>query len=314
MVQTSDILVGAIEAGGTKFVCAVGTGPGERMLARAAFPTGERPAELLATVVDWLKEQEGRHGRLRALGVASFGPVDLRPGSPTYGFITSTPKPGWRNAEVLGPLRAAFADIPIGFDTDVNGAALGEHAWGSAVGLSDFVYITIGTGIGAGALVGGQLLHGLVHPEMGHLRLRRESKDRFRGVCPYHEDCWEGLCSGPAIKKRTGMRAEDLPPEHPAWDLAARYIAQAVANITCVLSPQRVILGGSVPKGGRLGGDRLFRRIREKLQAALNGYISAPALGPEIDRYLVPPLLGDDAGVCGAMALGQRAAGEEPAV
>jgi len=299
--------VGAIEAGGSKFVCAVGSGPGDRMLARASFPTGERPAELLAMVVGWLKEQEARHGRLQALGVASFGPVDLHPGSPTYGFITSTPKPGWQNTDVLGPLRAAF-NVSIGFDTDVNGAALGEHTWGSARGLSDFVYITIGTGIGAGAMVGGELLHGLVHPEMGHMLLPREPGDDFPGVCPYHGACWEGLCSGPAIHSRTGTPAEELPPDHLAWSLTARYVAKAIANLTCVLSPQRVILGGSVPKGGRLGGDRLLRRIREQLQAVLNGYITAPALDAEIDRYLVPPLLGDDAGVCGAMALGQRAA------
>jgi fructokinase len=311
MVRTSDILVGAIETGGTKFVCAVGSGPGDRMLARASFPTGDRPAELLDTVVGWLKEQEGRHGRLRALGVASFGPVDLHPASPTYGFITSTPKPGWRSTDVVGRLRAAFADIPIGFDTDVNGAALGERAWGSASGLSDFVYITIGTGIGAGAMVRGELLHGLVHPEMGHMLLPRGPGDDFPGICPYHGGCWEGLCSGPALQARTGVPAEDLPPDHPAWGLATRYIAHAIANITCVLSPQRVILGGGVPKGGRLGEGRFFQQVREKLQAALNGYITAPALGADIDRYLVPPLLGDDAGVCGAIALGQKVAGAE---
>src|SRR4051812_19064442 len=185
MARIPDVLVGGIEAGGTKFVCAVGTGPGDRMLARASFPTGDRPAELLATVAGWLQEQEGRHGRLRALGIASFGPVDLRPGSPTYGFITSTPKPGWQDTDVVGRLRAAFGDIPIGFDTDVNGAALGEHAWGNAAGLSDFVYITLGTGIGAGAMVGGELLHGLVHPEMGHMLLPRAPGDDFPGVCPY---------------------------------------------------------------------------------------------------------------------------------
>jgi len=311
MAQTPDTLIGAIEAGATKFVCAVGTGPGDRMLARASFPTGDRPAELLATVADWLKEQEGRYGRLRALGIASFGPVDLQPGSSTYGFITSTPKPGWQSTDLVGRLRAAFADIPIGFDTDVNGAALGEHAWGSASGLSDFVYITIGTGIGAGAMVGGELLHGLVHPEMGHMLLPRAPGDDFPGICPYHGGCWEGLCSGPALHRRTGVPSEDLLPDHPAWGLATRYIAAAIANITCILSPQRVILGGGVPKGGRLGEDRFFQQVREKLQAALNGYITAPALGADIDRYLVPPLLGDNAGVCGAMALGQKAAREE---
>ena len=174
--------------------------------------------------------------------------------------------------------------------------------------MSDFVYITLGTGIGAGAMVGGELLHGLVHPEMGHMLIPRAPGDDFPGICPYHGGCWEGLCSGPAIHRRTGMPAEDLPPDHPAWDLVIRSIAEAIANITCVLSPQRVILGGGVAKGGRLGRDRFFQQVREKLREALNGYIAVPALGPDIDRYLVPPLLGDDAGVCGAMALGQRAA------
>lgn len=275
------------------------------MLARISFPTGDRPTELLATVIGWLREQEGRYGRLRALGVASFGPVDLHSGSPTYGFITSTPKPGWRNTDVIGRLRAAFEGIPIGFDTDVNGAALGEHTWGSARGLNDFVYITLGTGIGAGAMVGGRLLHGLVHSEVGHMLIPREPGDDFPGSCPYHGACWEGLCSGPALRSRTGMRAEDLPPDHPAWDLTVRYTAKAIANLTCVLSPQRVILGGSVRKGGRLGEERLFQQVREALKATLNRYIIAPALDADIDRYLVPPFLGDDAGVCGAMALGQ---------
>jgi fructokinase len=302
-----DVLVGAIEAGGTKFICAVGTGPGKGLLARASFPTGDCPAELLAVVADWLKEQEGRYGRLQALGIASFGPLDLHPDSPQYGFITSTPKPGWQNTDLVGRFRAAF-DIPIGFDTDVNGAALGEHDWGSASGLSDFVYITIGTGIGAGAMVGGELLHGLVHPEMGHMLLRRQPGDEFQGTCPYHGGCWEGLCSGPALHGRTGLLPEDLPSDHPAWELAAGYIAEAIANITCILSPQQVILGGSVRKGGRLGEDGFFRKIQEKLQSVLNGYINTPVLSSEINRYLVPPLLGDDVGVCGAMALGQKVA------
>lgn len=306
--RRDDVLVGAIEAGGSKFICAVGTGPGDRMLARASFPTGDNPAELLATVADWLQEQERSHGRLRALGIASFGPIDLHRDSPTYGFITSTPKRGWENTDVVGPFRAAFDRVPIGFDTDVNGAALGEHTWGNASDLSDFVYITIGTGIGAGAMAGGELLHGLVHPEMGHMLLPRHPGDDFPGICPYHGGCWEGLCAGPALHRRTGVPAEDLPPDHPAWDLAIKYIADAIANITCVLSPQRVILGGSVRKGGLLGEGRFFQQVREKLRAALNGYITAPVLGPDIDRYLVPPLLGDDAGVCGAMALGQRVA------
>jgi fructokinase len=300
-------LVGAIEAGGTKFVCAVGTGP--RDLTRYAFATGDQPARVLSQVTSWLVEQQRQRGTLCAIGIGSFGPVDLHQGSPTYGYITSTPKPGWRNTDIVGALRQAFPGIPIGFDTDVNAAALGEHVWGNAAGLSDFVYVTIGTGIGAGAMVGGQLVHGLVHSEMGHVLLPRVAGDTFAGVCPYHGVCWEGLCTGPALLKRTGMPAERLPLEHEAWTLEAQYTAYALANIVCVLSPQRIILGGSVRKAGGLGSERFFQMIRAKVQQALNGYIVSPALAEGIDGYIVPPLLGDDAGVCGAIALAQQAIG-----
>jgi len=277
------------------------------MLARASFPTGDEPARLFATAFGWLQEQERRHGRLQALGIASFGPIDLDPSSPTYGWITSTPKPGWRNVDVVGEARKAFATIPIGFDTDVGGAALGEHAWGHASGLSDFVYVTIGTGIGAGAMAGGRLVHGLVHPEMGHMLLPRVPGDFFPGICPFHGACWEGLCAGPALRARTGMRAEDIPADHPAWVLEARYIAFAIANVVCVLSPQRVILGGGVRKGGQLGEERFFRWIRDGVRAVLNGYLASPALDGGLDGFIVPPGLGDDAGICGALALGQGA-------
>ena len=190
-------LVGGIEAGGTKFVCAVGRAPDDvrRPENRVSFPTGDDPTLTLARCVAWFKEREAAlpAGRLAAIGVASFGPVDLDPVSPTYGHITSTPKPGWGNADVLAPIRLAFPGLPIGFDTDVNGAALGEHVWGAAAGLDDFLYITIGTGIGAGGMARGRLLHGLIHPEIGHSRLPRIAGDDFAGVCPFHGDCWEGL-------------------------------------------------------------------------------------------------------------------------
>ncbi len=303
--QWEDAFVGAIEAGGTKFVCATGTGPHD--LARATFRTGDDPAQVLPMVTAWLAEQQRQRGTLRAIGVASFGPVDLDRSSPTYGYITSTPKPGWRNTDIVGPLRKAFPGIAVGFDTDVSGATLGEQHWGNGQGLTDFVYITIGTGIGAGAMAGGQLVHGLVHPEMGHMMLPRVPGDEFAGVCPFHGACWEGLCAGPALLKRTGMPAEQLPPDHEAWALEAQYIAYALANLVCVLSPQRIILGGSVRKAGRLGQERLFEMIRAKVQEALNGYVVSPALAGEIDRHVVPPLLGDDAGICGAIALAQEA-------
>lgn len=305
--QSGGPLVGAIEAGGTKFVCAVGVGPGDGLLARQSFPTGDHAAQRVAESIDWLLDQERRFGRLCGVGVATFGPVDLDPTSTTYGYITTTPKPGWKNANLVGPLRRGFANIPIAIDTDVNGAALGEHVWGAARGLTDFVYATMGTGIGAGGMAGGQLLHGLVHPEMGHVRVPRLAGDKFAGVCPYHGDCWEGLCSGPAIAERTGVAADELPANDPAWPLVAQYTALALANIICVLSPRRVIVGGSIRKGGPFGEAAFFATVRQQLQESLNGYIDAPALlGKGIDEYVVPPLLGDDAGVCGAIALAHR--------
>ncbi len=303
--ERHDVLAGAIEGGGTKFVCAVGRGPHD--LSRTEFPTGNNPLRVLAQVTDWLSAQQRERGALQAIGIGSFGPLDLHPDSPTYGYITSTPKPGWRNTDVLGAVRRAFPHIPIGFDTDVNAAALGEYFWGHAAGLSDFVYVTIGTGIGAGAVAGRQLIHGLVHPEMGHMLLPRVHGDTFAGACPYHGACWEGLCSGPALLKRAGLPAETLPPEHEAWVLATQYIGYAVANIACLLSPQRVIIGGSVRQAGRLGQDQFFRLIRAKTQAALGGYIASPALCAEIGSYIVPPQLGDNAGICGALALAQIA-------
>jgi fructokinase len=311
-------IVGAIEAGGTKFVVAVGSGPNEELLARAQFPTGDDPQKLLSEVIDWLLDAERKHGKLAALGVASFGPVDLDRSSPTYGFITTTPKRGWKNTDIVGPFRAAFPKRPIGFDTDVNGAALGEGRWGAArgiegcgvegVGLEDFVYVTVGTGIGGGGVVRGKLMHGLVHPEMGHIPMPVLEDDRFRGACAIHGRCWEGLCAGPAIEERAGKPAAELAADDPTWDLTARYMAHAFATLTYVLSPRRIIFGGSVRKGGNLGEAAFFAKTRTHLLDALAGYIDSPLLTPTgVEHYLVPPLLGDDAGVCGAIALAHDA-------
>jgi fructokinase len=302
--RTDPPLVGAIEAGGTKFVCAIGVGPDAGLRARQQFPTGDNPARLLADVVTWFSQQQERHGKLAAIGVASFGPVDLDEQSATHGFITTTPKPGWRNFDLLGPLRRAFPGVPLAFDTDVNGAALGESRWGAAQGLEDFLYITVGTGIGGGGMARGRLLHGLVHPEMGHMGLPQIEGDDFAGVCPFHGRCWEGLCSGPAIARRAGQPAETLPPDHPAWAITIRIMAHALVNLTCVLSPRRIILGGSVRKAGLLGEEAFFHRLRSDYRQILNGYIASPALEADgIDSFIVPPRLGDDAGICGAMAL-----------
>jgi fructokinase len=196
----------------------------------------------------------------------------------------------------------------VGFDTDVNGAALGEGRWGAARGLDDFVYVTAGTGIGGGAVAGGRVVHGLVHPEMGHIQMPRPSGDDFAGACPYHGRCWEGLCSGPAIAARAGMPAEDLPADHPAWAAVIRSMGQALATLTCVLSPRRIVLGGSVRKGGRLGEERFFAGVRRAFREALADYVQAPAVSERgIDSFIVPPGLGDDAGVCGAIALAYEA-------
>jgi fructokinase len=291
-------LYGAIEAGGTKFLCAVGTGPAN-LRAQARFPT-TNPRETLGQCLAFFRAQP----KLDALGVGCFGPLELRRSSPYYGHVTTTPKLGWTNANIVGPLEQALS-VPVGFDTDVNAAVLGEARWGAAQNLDTAIYITIGTGIGGGALIGGQLAHGLVHPEMGHLLVPREPDDlAFVGACPFHgARCWEGLASGPALERRWGQRAETLPADHPAWDLQARYIASALTSLVLVLSPERVILGGGV-----MQGSALFPLIREHLMRSLAGYVQSESLSCGMDAYVVPPLLGTQSGIAGALALAERAA------
>jgi fructokinase len=294
------MLIGAIEAGGTKFVCSVGTGPAD-LRPEIRFPT-TTPAETLGKAIAYFHKQQAAEGPLAAIGVASFGPIDPRPGSPSYGFITTTPKPGWANTDVVGALQAEF-DVPIGFDTDVNGAALSEGKWGAAQGLDTFIYLTIGTGIGGGAMVNGKLLHGLVHPEMGHMRLNHDwEKDPFPGNCPYHGDCLEGMANGPAVEKRWGIKGQDLAPDHPAWELEADYLAQALQSLVCVLSPQRIIMGGGV-----MDVPGLLPKVREKTVEYLNNYVQHPAITEHIDETIVLPALGNRAGVLGAVALGLQA-------
>lgn len=293
-------LFGAIEAGGTKFVCAVGTGPGD-LKEQVRFPT-TTPRETLAKCIEFFSTQP----RLDAIGVGCFGPLDLNPQSASYGRITVTPKTGWGDADVVGPLRAAF-QVPIGFDTDVNAAVLGEARWGAAQGLGTAIYITVGTGIGGGALIDGRLAHGLVHPEMGHLLVPREVDDSgFEGSCPFHgARCWEGVASGPALEQRWGQRAEALPAHHPAWDLESRYLASALASLVLVLSPERVILGGGVMQVAAL-----FPLVRQNLLRALAGYVQASSLIRGVDQYVVPPGLGQQSGILGGLALAERAASD----
>lgn len=296
-------LCGGIEAGGTKFVCAVGTGPDD-VRAEVRFLT-TTPAETIGRAIEFFRQQQAQ-GPLAAIGIASFGPVDPNPSSPTFGYITTTPKPGWAHTDFAGSVGEALG-VPVGFDTDVNGAALGEHTWGAAQGLDTFVYLTIGTGIGGGGMVGDKLIHGLVHPEMGHIRVPHDwERDPYPGFCPYHGDCFEGLATGPALEDRWGQRGETLPPDHAAWPLEANYLALGLMNIICVLSPQRIIMGGGV-----MEQPRLFPLVRQRVQELLNGYVQAPEISERIDDYIVPPGLGSRAGVLGAIALAQRETGTE---
>ena len=291
---------GAVEAGGTKFVCAVGTGP-EALTARMECPTTS-PEETIGRVIEFFgKHAEG--DSLAAVGIASFGPVDLDPASPHFGFITTTPKPGWRHVDLAGPLRRALK-LPIAFETDVNAAALGEHRWGAARGLATFVYITVGTGIGGGGMVEGRLMHGILHPEMGHMRIPHDwQSDPCPGACPFHGDCWEGLAAGPALGARWGKEGHELPPDHPAWPLEARYLALGVTNLVCALSPQRIVLGGGIMRQ-----TRLFPLVRRHTLELLNRYINVGEVTDRIDQYVVPAEFGDNAGVLGAIALAHQIA------
>lgn len=290
---------GGIEAGGTKVVCAIGAGPHD-MRAQTRFPTTS-PEETMANVVSFFQKHQ-KNTPLSAIGVASFGPIDPNPSSPTFGYVTSTPKPGWANYNFVGALRDVF-DLPIGFDTDVNGAALGEYRFGAAQGLDTFVYLTIGTGLGGGGMVNGKLMHGLLHPEMGHMFLPHNwDADPYAGWCKYHGDCWEGLAAGPAIADRWKKKAQELPVNHPAWELEAHYLSLGLINIITTLSPQRIIMGGGV-----MEQHHLFPLIHDRVRALLNGYIQAPQILERIDEYIVPPALGDRAGVLGAIALAEQA-------
>jgi fructokinase len=291
---------GGVEGGGTKFVCMVASGPDE-VVEEVRFATTTPAATLDRTLAFF--EPFVRQGKLAAIGLASFGPVDLHPDSPTFGSITTTPKPGWANVDMIGRIRDRFK-IPIAFEMDVNAAAYGEYTWVPENRQRDpLVYFTIGTGIGAGLIVNGQVVHGLVHPEAGHMRLPHDwQADPFAGFCPYHADCFEGLASGPAMNARWGQPAETLPPGHPAWDLEANYIAQAMNNIICTLSPKRIILGGGVMQQAHL-----MPLVRQKVLELLNNYIKSPAILEHIDETIVLPSLGNRSGVLGAIALARSA-------
>ena len=289
--------LGALEAGGTKMVCALGDENG-KIYDRASFPT-LMPEDTIGQLIEYFRDKQ-----IEALGIGSFGPLCLDPEAPNYGDITTTPKPGWKDY----PLMRTFADalgIPIGIDTDVNAAALGEATYGAGRGLDNLVYYTIGTGVGGGALVEGKLVHGMVHPEMGHMLLRPVAGDPSpRGFCPYHDGCVEGMLCGPAIEKRWGKSAKELPEDHPAWDIEAEYIAQLCMNTIVMFSPKRIVLGGGV-----MHQTHLFPRVRRRTLELLNGYVAHDSVLNGIDDYIVPPGLGDNAGAVGSLILALQALG-----
>ncbi len=293
---------GGVEAGGTKWVCAVGNGP-EDLKEIVQFPCTQ-PAETLEHAISFFKAQSERRS-IRGIGIGCFGPLDLNPNSRTFGYITSTPKPGWANTDVAGTLERELG-ISTSIDTDVNAAALGEHYWGNARELDTFIYLTVGTGIGGGGLVNGKLMHGLVHPEMGHIRIPHDPQsDPYKGHCPFHGDCLEGLACGPAVAERWGQPADTLPDDHPAWDLEAHYLALGIHNLVCTLSPQRIILGGGVMRRPNLIG-----LIREQVLLLLNNYVDSSQILNDISADVVGAGLGQRAGVLGAIALARRSAPE----
>jgi fructokinase len=286
--------IGGIEAGGTKMVCAVADESGT-LIDRISIPTG-MPEETIPDMIAYFQKQD-----IQALGIGCFGPLDLNPESNTYGYITSTPKAGWAFYNIAG----AFADalgVPVGFDTDVNGAILGEVTWGAAKGCSSAIYITVGTGIGVGVYVNGGLLHGLVHPEAGHMLLARHPSDSFPGICPFHGCCFEGMASGPAIEKRWGKKGAELADRDEVWELEAHYLAQAVTNYILIYSPEKIVLWGGV-----MHQEKLFGMVRSEVMRLLAGYVHHPMIESRMDEYIVKPALGENPGILGAVCLGIQA-------
>jgi len=293
-------LFGGIEAGGTKFKCVVADEKA-RIILEKTIPTTKPERTIQNVIFFFQKDLRDYLPEIKAIGIGSFGPLDLNPTSPNFGSITATTKPGWSHYPIKKTIEKAFK-IPTAIDTDVNAAALGEKTWGAGRKIEDLLYITIGTGIGGGAVVNGRPIHGLIHPEMGHFRIPHDiSEDPFPGCCPFHGDCFEGLASGPALAKRWGILGEDLPEVHAAWALEANYIALALASYICILSPQRIVLGGGVMRR-----KQLFGFIYSDLQKILNGYILSPAIIEKPQEYIVPPMLGERSGSLGAVALAMQ--------
>lgn len=282
--------LGALEAGGTKMVCAIGNEKGE-IVEQISVPT-ETPEKTIPELISFFRGKG-----IEALGIGCFGPIDLNRESPTYGYITTTPKKAWQNYDIVGAFRKALG-VPVGFDTDVNGSVLGEYTWGIGKGLHSCIYITIGTGVGIGVIADGKLVHGMLHPEGGHILLHKAAEDKYKGFCPFHDNCFEGLAAGPAIEGRWGKKAVELADDKKVWELEAEYIAQALVDYTCILSPQRIILGGGV-----MHQQQLFSMIRDKFAKLLNGYLKTKEL-EDLDSFIVPQSLDDKQGIMGALKLG----------
>ncbi|EXJ22917.1 Fructokinase [Alkalibacterium sp. AK22] len=283
-------MLGAIEAGGTKFVLAVSDDQ-LNIVERVSVPT-TTPDETFEKVFEFFDRFE-----VNAIGIGSFGPIDVNQDSSTYGYITSTPKTAWEHTDFIGKMKDRYA-VPIGWTTDVNAAALGELTKGSAVGKKSCLYLTVGTGVGGGAVINGEPLEGFGHPEMGHILVRRHPEDAYEGNCPYHKDCLEGLAAGPAIEKRYGKKAQELAEDKKVWEIEAYYLAQALLSYTLILSPERIILGGGVMKQ-----KQLFPLIRQEFARLLNDYVQTP----DLNEYIIPPGLEDDAGITGCLILAQKA-------
>lgn len=281
---------GAIEAGGTKFVCAISNEQHE-IIERTSIPT-TNPAETLNEVFVFFDQFS-----LKSIGIGSFGPLDVNKDSETYGYVTTTPKPNWSNFDFLGAVKGRY-DIPVAWTTDVNAAAFGEYKKGSAQKASSCLYLTVGTGIGGGAVVNGEVLDGFGHPEMGHILVRVHPDDAYEGKCPYHHNCLEGMASGPAIEGRYQKKGQELEEDIAVWELEAYYLAQALVSYTLILRPEKIILGGGVMKQ-----EQLFKLVRKEFTALMRGYVAVP----ELEDYIVSPALGDNAGITGCLLLAEQA-------
>ena len=302
-MEGNNMLIGGIEAGGTKIICGIGEWKEGNMkiLSDMRFPT-TTAAQVIPEMIAWFRQYD-----VKALGIASFGPLDLKKDSPTYGYIKATPKKGWQDVDFVGPFARAL-NVPIEFDTDVNGAALGEAIYGAGKNCEVAAYMTVGTGIGVGLFANGHLLHGMVHPEAGHMLNLRHPKDTYQGSCAFHHDtdgaggCLEGYACGPAIAARWGAPGETLYDRKEVWEMEAYYLGQGVANLVLLYSPDRIIIGGGV-----MHQAQLFDMVRKETRKNVNGYIHSDLLDEKIDEYIVPPALGDHAGLMGALELGRRA-------